>query len=59
MECSERARDAIAAMRVPTEGMVAAAGYKTEDLLTWMESHDWPVMIDAALAPPNADADKA
>ena len=52
------AKAAIAAMRSPTLAMITAAGYlytpaqwKDEDafIAAWMESHDWPRMIDAVL----------
>ena len=44
-------RVAIAAMREPTASMIQAAGYRytDKDVKDWMETHDWPTMIDEAL----------
>ena len=44
------ARAAIEAMRDPTLEMLIAAGYRNvPDVGEWMEVHDWPIMIQAAL----------
>jgi hypothetical protein len=45
------ARSAVAAMREPTDEMWAACSQAKADLETGIA---WPVMIDAALAPPKA-----
>ena len=48
----QRARAAIKAMREPTLDMIMAAGYLYMDkdkIPIFMESHDWPLMIDGAL----------
>jgi hypothetical protein len=38
------------AMREPTEGILVAADYPIGTAVkSWMKSHDWPLMIDAAL----------
>ena len=46
------ARAVIRAMREPTAAMIRAVGYRVaddKDIKDWMEGHDWPRMIDAAL----------
>lgn len=44
----DQARDAIAAMRTPTDTMLESTGVPTDML--WRVQTDWTVMIDAALA---------
>ena len=44
------ARAAIRALMEPTEAMLRAAGYGPRwNVKDWMATHDWPLMIAAAL----------
>lgn len=50
----EKAKVAIKAMREPTIRMIEAAGYNIDitdsySITNWMDAHDWPLMVDAAL----------